>query len=77
MLLALISAVATAVLPIPIIPLVSNHLEFLPNLYLLAALPAAAGTALLILGDRPRRKQRSVGRLFERRLAEKPLSGRA
>ena len=70
-LLAALSAVATAVLPIPLLPMSANHIEFLPSLYLLAVLPAAAGAALLIFGDRTRRKRRAAGRWTERPLVEK------
>jgi hypothetical protein len=72
-LLAAFCAVATAVLPIPLIPMTANHIEFLPSLYLLAVLPAAAGAALLIFGDGARRKRRASGRWAEGPLIEKPL----
>jgi lipopolysaccharide export system permease protein len=72
-LLAALSAVATAVLPIPLITITANHLEFLPLLYLLAVLPAAVGATLLIFGDRARRKRRAAGRWAEGSLAERPL----
>lgn len=71
-LLAALSAVATAVLPILLMPMSANHIEFLPSLYLLAVLPAAAGAELLIFGDRTRRKQRAAGRWAEGLLTERP-----
>jgi lipopolysaccharide export system permease protein len=54
--IAVVSGVATAVLPIPLMPLIADHIQFVPCFYLLAAGPAALGIALLLIGDFPLKK---------------------
>ena len=58
--LAVASAFATNTLPDPIISIAIYHIEFLPLLYLLPAMPAIVG-GLLLAGSGMRRSRLSVG----------------